>query len=90
MELGASVCTIHQAPKCEGCPISEHCLAYKRQKLQDTDAAGNVIQVSRFPVKVPVLLQLLKPPNCWLNLVPQQDISKILQNAALHRCMKQQ
>lgn len=28
MELGATVCTVHQAPSCTDCPIKGHCLAY--------------------------------------------------------------
>ena len=29
MELGARVCT-PKSPNCRGCPLREHCLAYKR------------------------------------------------------------
>lgn len=29
MELGARVCT-PKSPDCRGCPLREHCLAYKR------------------------------------------------------------
>ena len=28
MELGATVCTVHQPPACAGCPIRHQCAAY--------------------------------------------------------------
>ncbi|MBC8044220.1 MAG: A/G-specific adenine glycosylase [Rhizobacter sp.] len=38
MELGATVCT-PKRPNCDGCPVSEHCIAYQTN------------QVEKFPVK---------------------------------------
>lgn len=52
MELGASVCTIHQPPSCKKCPILGHCKAHRRQEesLRDNEAAA--FSVSDYPIKV--------------------------------------
>ena len=57
MELGACVCTSSH-PKCERCPVRQHCLAYTH--LQQYVAGGGAIMsetaplVTRYPTKVPV------------------------------------
>ncbi|WP_369404993.1 NUDIX domain-containing protein [Piscibacillus salipiscarius] len=55
MELGALICT-PQKPKCDQCPVQEHCLAYeygnqtdlpiksKKKKQKQTDFYGLIIQ----------------------------------------------
>lgn len=57
MELGATTCTIHQAPSCHTCPIQMHCQAF--QRVQESEKADKVLQsgeeapsVSDYPVKV--------------------------------------
>lgn len=59
MELGACVCTVHQPPACEVCPINLHCQAYgdvqqylsHGGELTQTDAPV----VSQYPAKVSVM-----------------------------------
>ena len=58
MELGACVCTVHQPPACDVCPIRLHCQAYgdvqqylsHGGELTQTDAPV----VSQYPAKVSV------------------------------------
>lgn len=51
MELGARVCTVHQAADCKGCPIQQHCHAYQRETAAE-GKAGKQPSVMDFPVKV--------------------------------------
>ena len=48
MELGATVCTVHQPPACAACPLAGACQAYAAV-LQDPAAAP---PVTRYPPKV--------------------------------------
>lgn len=52
MELGASVCTIHQPPSCGTCPIQTHCSAYQRQRRKECNDSGEPLRVTDYPVKV--------------------------------------
>ena len=54
MELGAKVCTVHQPPDCETCPIRQQCQA--RAEVEDYLAAGgdpaSAPSVMAYPGKV--------------------------------------
>ena len=56
MELGACVCTVHQAPACADCPIQQHCHAYAdvQQYLADSGdpADTDMPLVTQYPAKV--------------------------------------
>ena len=52
MELGASVCTIHQPPSCSVCPIMGHCKAFRRQRESLRSDTAAAVSVSDYPVKV--------------------------------------
>ena len=42
MELGATVCT-PQKPKCDECPVQQHCLAY--QKQNETKDRSTIVDI---------------------------------------------
>lgn len=54
MELGASICTIHQTPACHNCPINGHCRAYQKVKEFTAGEGDDSISplVTDYPVKV--------------------------------------
>lgn len=58
MELGATVCTVHQPPACAQCPIRQHCAAYTA--VQAHASAGgdpaDAPSVMAYPAKVLHLL----------------------------------
>lgn len=60
MELGATVCTVHQAPDCAGCPINGQCQAYaavEEHRLSGGDPSA-APSVTAYPEKVACLLPL--------------------------------
>ncbi len=54
MELGATVCTVHQAPNCNNCPIKGQCLAHavvEEHRLSGGDPSA-APSVMAYPEKV--------------------------------------
>lgn len=78
MELGACICTVHQPPACNVCPIRAHCRALR--DLQDFEAQGGDLTgvdaplVSQYPAKAShcSLISTTQHPKGWM----QHDIGQ--------------
>ena len=65
MELGATVCTIHQTPSCGSCPVRRHCHAFSQQEQHNQAAwtkGAAAPLVTDFPIKV---------SSCVLHVIKQ-------------------
>ena len=69
MELGACICTVHQPPACNLCPIRMHCQAYG--DLQEYVSQGGQLTdieaplVSQYPSKVSKIKLAAHSDHCF-------------------------
>ena len=80
MELGATVCTVHQPPNCAECPIRLHCSAYS--EVQAHAAAGGDLadapSVMAYPGKVMPCLAAAQ------QLIPTQSAVVLFAHICMH------
>lgn len=82
MELGACICTVHQPPACEACPIQMHCQAY-RDMQEFTSQGGDATHtdapvVTQYPSKaVKTLRRKEDVAVCVVQLLPHKTIERI-------------